>query len=94
MSMPTSSPKNTPASAVSLRFGVRTSSSRKKTISPMPLKTTAHQLVEFSAAVRSFEAAFTTSTEMTTTMKMPRNSHSSIAMLSNNDGSTNGPSLL
>ena len=80
ISIPTSKPKNTPANALSFLFGVRTSSKKKKTAKPTPLITTVHQLAEFSVLVSSTEDAFTTSTETTMMMKMPRNSQSNMVM--------------
>ena len=82
MSIPMSSPKNTPAKALNLRFGVRTSSSRKKTHKPIPLIRTVHQLTAFSFLASSGELALTTNTDTMTSMKIPRNSQSNIRMTS------------
>ena len=53
ISNPTSNPKNTPARALSLFFGVSTSSRKKNIASPIPLITTVHQLEEFSVLLNS-----------------------------------------
>ena len=77
---PTSKPKNTPAKALSLRFGVRTSNKKKKMANPTPLITTVHQLDEFSVLLNSIDEAFTTSTDMMMIMKKPLNNQSNITV--------------